>query len=191
MTTISDRLAHYAALIRRFAPTVDLISPGDIDRLEERHLEDSLRALPFVAGAGPGPAVDVGSGAGLPGIPLAISDPGRQWRLLEPRRRRAAFLEEAVRELDLANVEVVADTAAGAAARFGPTHAVAVARAVAPPARALALLRPLVVPRGTLLLFVGSSENAMKDAEVAPGLVMVVAEDDIPMEESGDEHEQD
>lgn len=169
-----ERLAAYAGLVRRFSPQLDLVSPGDLPRLEERHIADSLRALPYVRQALPGVAVDVGSGAGFPGIPLALADPQRDWRLLEPRKRRAAFLEEVVRELDLSNVEVATATAEVLATTVGPVHAVAVARALAPPAQARALLEPLVVKRGTLLLFVGASESPTKDAEVEPGLVRLI-----------------
>ena len=164
----------YAQLVRGYSSKLDLVSPADIDRFEERHIRDSLRALPYVRRAPAGVAVDVGSGAGLPGIPLAIADPDRQWRLLEPRKRRAAFLEEVVRDLDLPNVDVVAETAEAVSARDGATHAVAIARALAPPQYALEMLRPLVVPRGTLLVFVGRSEDATKYTEVEPGLVRVV-----------------
>lgn len=165
----------YAELVRAYSDKVDLVSPGDLARFEERHIKDSLRARAWVNRCPPGPAVDVGSGAGLPGIPLAIADPQRDWLLLEPRRRRAAFLEEVVRDLALPNVEVRAETAEDAAARLGRVHAVAVARALAPPVVALDLVRPLVVPRGTILLFVGRDEIALKDARVEPGLVRVEA----------------
>ena len=164
----------YAELVRAYSVKLDLVSPGDLERFEERHIRDSLRALPFVRQAPAGPAVDVGSGAGLPGIPLAIADDSRPWVLLEPRQRRAAFLEEVVRELDLAHVEVRAETAEQTAAELGEGFAVATARALAPPVDAVDMLRPLVVPRGTILVFVGESESAMKHAEVEPGLVKVV-----------------
>lgn len=163
----------YAELVRAHSDKVDLVSPSDLDRFEERHIRDSLRALPWVRRCPPGPAVDVGSGAGLPGIPLAIADPDRSWLLLEPRQRRAAFLEEVVRDLDLTNVEVRAQTAEQATAELGPVHSVAIARALARPTAALEMLTSLVVPRGTVLLFVGREEPALKYAEVEPGLVKV------------------
>ena len=163
----------YAELVRAFSDKLDLVSPGDLSRFEERHIRDSLRALPYVRQAPPGPAVDVGSGAGLPGIPLAIADPERRWRLLEPRQRRAAFLEEVVRDLDLPNVEVLAQTAEEAVRTLGPAHAVATARALAPPGEAVEILRPLVAPGGSILVFAGAGEVATKHAEVEPGLVRV------------------
>jgi 16S rRNA (guanine527-N7)-methyltransferase len=163
----------YAELVRAYSDKLDLVSPGDLDRFEERHIRDSLRARPWINRCPPGIAVDVGSGAGLPGIPLAIADPRRKWRLLEPRHRRAAFLEEIVRDLDLSNVEVRVQTAEEAAAELGPVHAVAIARALAPPAAAVEMLTPLIVPRGTIFLFIGRQEAATKYEEVEPGLVRV------------------
>jgi 16S rRNA (guanine527-N7)-methyltransferase len=166
-------LAAYAALVRTWAPKLDLVAGGDLDRFEERHLEDSLRAVRLVATAPDGPCVDVGSGGGLPGIPLAIAT-RRPWRLLEPRRKRAAFLEEVVRELGL-NAEVVARSAAEAAADPAMRgHTVATARAVAPPREALALCQPLVCSGGRVILWTGKRADLPLDAEVsAEGLASI------------------
>lgn len=144
--------ALYAALVRAWAPKLDLISPADLDRFEERHVADSLRVLDLVTHATPGPCCDVGSGAGLPGIPLAIAS-GRHWRLLEPRARRAAFLDEVVRELEL-DCEVLRLTAQEAA-KEGYRHAVVTARALAPPKKAFDLVMPLVAPGGVGVVFHG------------------------------------
>jgi 16S rRNA (guanine527-N7)-methyltransferase len=167
-------LEEFAAILRRHSGRVGLVSPGDLDRLESRHVADSLKALPAVNEAPPGPAVDVGSGAGLPGIPLALAS-GRTWRLLEPRRRRAAFLEEVVRELAL-DCEVLTMTAEAAAGDPGLTgrHAVATARAVAGPAASLPLLMPLVAVGGRALVWVGSASDIPPETrEVAPGVAMM------------------
>ena len=168
----------YAELVRAYSSKMDLVSPSDLDRFEERHIKDSLRALPYMRQAPPGPAVDVGSGAGLPGIPLAIADPSRRWVLLEPRQRRAAFLEEVVRELGLPNVEVQPRTAEQAVSELGATFSVATARALAPPPYAIEMGRPLVAPGGAVLVFVGDGEVATKHAEVEPGLVRLVVSAD-------------
>ncbi len=169
-----DQLGAYADLLRRYAPRLNLVAMGDLERLEERHIADSLTALPLVDAAPDGPAVDVGSGAGLPGIPLAISRPGRTWRLIEPRAKRVAFLEEVVRELDL-NVEILAMTAEQAADRtFGASHAVATARALAAPEVASRLIRPLLAPGGRGILFVRADTPLPEGAEVAaPGLAII------------------
>lgn len=156
------KLSLYADLIRAWAPKLDLVSPQDLPRLEERHIRDSLRVLDLVVGAPEGPCCDVGSGAGLPGIPLAIAS-GRHWCLLEPRSRRAAFLEEAVRELDL-DCEVVRQTAEQAT-RAGLKHSLATARALAPPVEAFGLIMPLVDPGGVGIVFHGPGAKLPAAAE--------------------------
>ena len=149
-------LKRYAELVRHWSKRLDLVSPGDLARFESRHIADSLRVLDLLALLPPGPAVDVGSGAGLPGIPLAICDRRHSWRLLEPRSRRAAFLEEAGRALEL-DCEVIAATAQAAArdGRLAGSHVVATARALAPPPRAVQWLTPLLAPGGTGVIWVG------------------------------------
>ena len=160
--------------------------PGDLGRLHERHIADSLRALELVLEAPEGPCIDVGSGAGLPGIPLAIAS-GRRWRLLEPRSRRAAFLDEVVRILEL-DCEVLRLTAEAAARdpRLGGAHVVATARALAPPRAAFELLTPLVAPGGRAVVFHGPDAELPSRAErSAPGLATIVvpARPSLPREE--------
>lgn len=170
------RLSALHDMVTAYSERLDLISPKDLPRLYERHIEDSLRALPLVDSAPPGPCVDVGSGAGFPGVPLAIVSQ-RSWRLIEPRARRAAFLEEVVRELGLDRCEVLAITAEEAARRpgIGAAHALAIARALAPPEQALALCAPLVAPGGRVALFVGSGGEIPPEAEESePGLITIV-----------------
>ena len=169
----ADRLTAYEDLIRAWAGRLDLIAPGDLARLRSRHIDDSLRALELVRTAPEGTAVDVGSGAGFPGIPLAVAAPERRWRLLEPRARRAAFLEEVVRTLGL-DCEVSTMTAEEAAATpgWGAGHAVATARALAPPERSFELLAPLLIPGGRAVVFAGSSAEIPPETRVqAPGLL--------------------
>jgi 16S rRNA (guanine527-N7)-methyltransferase len=169
-----QKIHDYAELVREWSSRLDLISPGDLDRFEERHIEDSLRLLPLLDELPPGPCVDVGSGAGLPGIPLAICS-DRHWRLLEPRKKRAAFLEEVVRELDL-DCTVLATTAEQAAGdtSLAEAHALATARALAEPDAAVALLAPLVAPGGMAALFVGERSHPPAGSEPwQPGIAIV------------------
>jgi 16S rRNA (guanine527-N7)-methyltransferase len=154
-----ELLGRYERLLRAWAPRLDLISPGDVRRIRERHIDDSLKALPLLSDLPEGECIDVGSGAGLPGIPLAIAGPERlHWRLLEPRRRRSAFLEETVRELGL-DCEVIVATAEEAAKdeRLAESHVLATARALSPPLEAFGLLRPLLGDGGVAAVFVGDS----------------------------------
>ncbi len=176
---VEEALGAYEELLRAWAPRFDLIAPGDLSRLRTRHIEDSLRALPVVNQLPEGPCVDVGSGAGLPGLPLAIASQ-RPWRLLEPRRKRVAFLEEAIRELALEHCEVIPMTAEQAAAQagLGDSHVGATARALAAPARAAELCVPLLRPGGTSILFVGQEAEIPPEAEeVEPGLITIRRDD--------------
>jgi len=164
----AERLAEYAALVRRWAPRLDLVAPGDLPLFEERHIADSLRASAVVDSLPTGTAVDVGSGAGLPGIPLAIAAHPRRWRLLEPRPRKAAFLEECVRVLEL-DCEVLTLTAQEAARRADllGDHICALARALAPPAEAFRLLLPLVRAHGVAGIFTSPDTRLPAEAERA------------------------
>jgi 16S rRNA (guanine527-N7)-methyltransferase len=125
------------------------------DRAEARrvHVDESLAAADVVR-AFEGPIVDVGSGGGAPGIPLAAFFPERTVTLLEANGRKCAFLREAAR--DFANVTVVQGRAEEQATdRFG----VAIAKALAPPPVAAEWCLPLAAPGGAALLFVGPSAD--------------------------------
>jgi 16S rRNA (guanine527-N7)-methyltransferase len=174
---VETALQAYQSLLTAWAHRFDLISPGDLGRIRERHIDDSLRALTALSSLPPGPCIDVGAGAGLPGIPLAIVS-GRTWRLLEPRRKRAAFLEEVVRELDL-DCEVICATAEQAAAdpRLNGAHAAATARALAPPDAAIGLCQPLVASGGAVIVFLGRRGEIARRAEESDPRVITIRGD--------------
>ena len=141
----ADRLAAFEALIRRWNRRAGLVARGDLPRLRERHVDDSLALLPWVDGR----LADVGAGAGLPGVPLAIARPETPVVLIERSVRKCAFLRHAVIELDLANVDVAAcDVRDYGDASFDTVTV----RAVAPPAQAWTLVRHLLNPGGSVLL---------------------------------------
>ena len=94
-----ERLARYARLLERWAARHSLVSFRGRRELVDRHLVDALAARPFLGR--PGLLADVGSGAGLPGVPLLVASPGWRGILVEPRQKRWAFLRAAVRELAL------------------------------------------------------------------------------------------
>ena len=95
-----SRMVQYAVLLERWAARHNLVRFADRRELVQRHLVDSLAALPFL-GRGE-TLLDVGSGAGLPGVPLLVAADEMAGVLLEPRQKRWAFLRTVVRELDLA-----------------------------------------------------------------------------------------
>ena len=142
----AEKLAAFEALIQRWNARSHLVARGDIAYLRERHTTDSLALLPWVAGR----LADVGAGAGLPGIPIAIARPGIPVVLIERSTRKCAFLRHAAVELDLSNVDVEACDARGYAAP--EAFDTVTVRAVAPPAQAWDLARHLLKPGGSALL---------------------------------------
>jgi 16S rRNA (guanine527-N7)-methyltransferase len=130
-----------------------LIGPRETPRLWERHLLNCAVLSDLIPrGAS---VVDIGSGAGLPGVVVAIARPDLQVTLVEPLLRRTTFLGEVVEALSLVNVEVVrarADALHGAR-----TFDVVTSRAVAPLSRLLDWSMPLVAPTGALIAMKGSS----------------------------------
>ena len=102
------RLMQYLDLIKKWNQTYNLTAVRDTETMMTRHLLDSLSVLPHIAGPS---IVDIGSGAGLPGIPLALARPDWHVVLIESNRKKAAFLQQARIELQLENVEVVAERA--------------------------------------------------------------------------------
>jgi 16S rRNA (guanine527-N7)-methyltransferase len=125
------------------------------------HLEESLAAVDAVHEF-EGPIIDVGSGGGAPGIPLAVQCPDREVTLLEANRRKCEFLEQWARELP--NVRVVRGRAEEQPI---DSWGVAVAKALAPPPVAAEWCLPLVAPDGAAILFVGPSVDSNRVARVA------------------------
>lgn len=94
------KLAAFAALARKWNPAINLVSPATLSQFEERHIADSLQ-LASLADRKDAPWLDIGSGGGLPGIVLAIAQPQRPVTLVDSDQRKVAFLQAAIRELDL------------------------------------------------------------------------------------------
>jgi len=94
-----DRMVGYAELLETWSARHNLVRFADRRELVERHLLDALAGTRLLVGEGT--LLDVGSGAGLPGVPLLIARPGWTGVLLEPRKKRWAFLKRVVRELGL------------------------------------------------------------------------------------------
>lgn len=138
-----------------------LIGPREVERLWPRHVLNSVAISQLID---PGSSVlDVGSGAGLPGIPLAIARPDLKVTLLEPLLRRANFLTEVVKELGLGDHVTVVR---GRAEEQHNRYHVVTCRAVAALPKLLTWCLPLVAPRGQLLAMKGeSAEQELLDVQ--------------------------
>ena len=164
-----DRAAEYVRLLATDGTVRGLIGPREVPRLWDRHLLNSAAIASLVpAGAR---VVDVGSGAGLPGIPLALVRPDLTVTLLEPLARRVAFLTECVDRLGLERVTVVRGRAEEGPVRRDLGGAdVVTARAVAPLDKLAGWCLPLLRPGGRLLAMKGSTAaEELASAGALPG----------------------
>ena len=166
-----DRLplaCRYADLLCTVGVDRGLIGPREPARIWPRHLLNSAQLAGFVPHGAQ--VVDVGAGAGLPGIPLLLARPDLSMTLVEPMLRRATFLMEVRDALGLAELEVVRARAEEVVEGCAD---VVVVRAVAPLPRLLAMTLPLLRSEGTLLAMKGSAAtrevDEASDALVAAG----------------------
>jgi len=151
-----ERAVAYADLLATDGTVRGLIGPREVPRLWDRHLINSAVVGELIPPRAR--VIDVGSGAGLPGIPLALARPDLEVTLLEPLARRVAFLDECRERLGLANVAVVRGRAEEPPVRRELEGADAVtARAVAPLDRLAGWSLPLVRPGGLLLALKGEA----------------------------------
>ena len=165
---MDERLERWIAALLATPGLTSIRDPGDARRV---HVDESLAALDAVQRF-EGPIVDVGSGGGAPGIPLASALTDRDVTLLEANGRKCAFLREAAREFS--NVTVVQGRAEEQETdRFG----VAVAKALAPPPVAAEWCLPLVAPGGAAVLYVGPSADAQAVSRISERLGGAPAEE--------------
>ncbi len=174
-------LAEYERLLVAEAKVQNLIGPGTLDDVWGKHFADSALGMVALDNAsvprgtlGPGArVVDIGSGAGLPGIPLKILWPDLQACLLEPRQKRAAFLHKVIDSLGLAGVEVLAQRAEDAAHLPGyrETFDLATVRAVSELPVLVEYGLPFLRTGGRLICYKGPSV----DAEL-PGAALVCSQ---------------
>ncbi|HUL96292.1 MAG TPA: 16S rRNA (guanine(527)-N(7))-methyltransferase RsmG [Usitatibacter sp.] len=145
------KLAAYLDLVAKWNRVHNLTAVRETSEMVALHILDSLSVLPHIVGAAT--LVDVGTGAGLPGIPVAIARPGLRVTLLDSSHKKCAFLEQAKTELGLANVEVVCARVEEwkPAARFDAV----VSRAFSDLADFVAQAKHLLAPGGRLVAMKG------------------------------------
>jgi 16S rRNA (guanine527-N7)-methyltransferase len=160
---LAGRLLDYLALLDRWNKTYNLTAIRDPREMLSKHLLDSLSMWPHVH---PGKLADLGTGPGLPGIPLALAVPGLQVTLVESISKKTRFLREVVRQLGLDNVRVL-DSRAEAVAEPGAYDQIT-ARAMDTLAGILAVGGHLLAPGGRLLAMKGQRPDA-EIAALPPG----------------------
>ena len=168
-----EKLERYADRLLAWNRKVNLTAITDPAEMAEKHLVDSLALLPDAAGATT--LLDVGSGAGLPGIPLAIALPSLDVTCCDSAAKKVAFVKAVAAELGL-RVRGVAARAEGEPEREGlPRAEVVVSRALADPERWLPLAARYLVPGGRVLVTLGreADEQVLLRAGATAGLKLL------------------
>ncbi len=177
-----DVARRFTADLAQYGEELGLIGPQELERLWTRHVLNCVLVAPLLR---PGRVGDVGSGAGLPGLVLAIARPDAQLVLIEPMERRCEWLRTEADRLGLANVEVVR----GRAEEVNiPALDQVTARAVSALSKLVPLCAPLLRPGGELLLLKGArvadeiaaAEKAVRRAHVSGAEVLVLGEGILP-----------
>lgn len=164
---------HFAHLLRDQGELRGLLGPRELPRLWTRHLANSAAVVPFLPLRGT--VADVGSGAGFPGVVIALLRPDLEVSLIETMERRSEWLNEVVRELDLDNVTVHRARAEQIKERYNAVTA----RAVANLSKLVRLTAPLLRRDGTLLALKGAKAEAeveearyvIKKAKLRPAVI--------------------
>jgi len=157
----AEKLAAYLELLERWNRTHNLVRFKDREELVVRHVLESLAGAEALD-EGPGLLVDVGSGAGLPGVPLLVAQAEWSGLLIEPRRKRWAFLSTVIRELDL-RAEAVECRYQHAPVEPETARAI-VSRAMGQHESLLEWAGPRLAPGGTVVLWVGGEEARKLEA---------------------------
>ncbi|MFC7941721.1 16S rRNA (guanine(527)-N(7))-methyltransferase RsmG [Microbacterium oxydans] len=168
----------FTAALSREGEERGLIGPLELPRLWTRHILNSAIAAPLFHGS----VADIGSGAGLPGLVLAIARPDVQWTLIEPMERRVIWLNEQVEALDLSNVVVLRARAEDVRPPEG--FDVVTARAVSALRTLIPLTAPLVRGGGELTLLKGM--NAANEIDAAQKQIKKFRLSDVRVEVLGE-----
>jgi 16S rRNA (guanine527-N7)-methyltransferase len=169
-----ERLMQYVALLAKWNRTYNLTAIHDPIEVVSHHLLDSLAVVPHLPMPAHGALADVGAGAGLPGIPIAVARP--QWRvtLNDASQKKIAFLRQAAIELELSNVEVHE----GRVEQWRPRtkFALVVSRAFADLAQFISLCTHLAAPDGVLAAMTGAAPQAERCRVIALNVPLLGAQ---------------
>ena len=168
------QLSDYLVLLERWNRVHNLTAVRAINAMIERHLVESLTLAPWITGEH---CCDAGSGAGLPGLPLAVAQPQRQFQLVERAGKKAAFLTHVAQELKLGNLKVVHSDLKD----FRPAQgfATVVARALAPLPKLVSLVTHLLAPQGRLVALKGPAVE--QELKLLPNDFQLVSMEQLPL----------
>lgn len=155
-----SRLEQYVEQLLKWNAKINLISSTTVEDVWRRHIEDSLQLLPLLPPTAMTLA-DLGSGAGLPGMVIAIAKPDISVTLIEKDQRKSAFLNEVKSRLKLHNVSIVTADIESQASRYDSVCA----RALAPLDQLLGFASKLIVPNGQAIFLKG--ENYAEEISAA------------------------
>lgn len=188
---VAQRLVQFLTLLLEENKKINLTAVKSIDEGISVHLLDSLAGLPILDQELPdNPAlIDVGTGGGLPGIPLACARPWWSFSLLDSTRKKVDFVERAARTLGLDQVQVFWDRAeaAGQNGNFRERFDASVSRAVAPLPVLAELMLPLVRPGGIALAYKGPDigdevQSTLRAIEILGGEIDEIREYELPFD---------
>ena len=165
---VIEKLLAYMALLKEWSGTYNLVSPRERNFLLARHILDSLSLEPWLQ---PGPLLDIGTGAGLPGLPLAIVDAERGVTLLDSAGKKIRFIRHVVRTLKIANVQPLHQRVEDGVS--GGVYANITSRAFATLAEFSVAARPCADAASKLLAMKGAYPE--QELEELPGWVNVLS----------------
>lgn len=173
-----EKLGRFLGLLYSANELVNLTAIKNVEEAWERHIFDSLTLMAVTSEIErEARVVDVGAGGGLPGIPLAITNPYLEFRLVESTGKKAAFLEHAIKTLKLGNVQVMQGRAESVMSAEGGLRDIAhlaIARALGPMRVALELTSPAVRVGGRVVLVKGEkAEQELEEAKHAMHVLCV------------------
>ena len=174
----AESLARYLSLLEQWNRVYNLTGIRERGELLGRHLVESLALAPLIVGKR---VADVGTGAGLPGLPLAICRPELEFTLIESRRKKVNFLRHVVATLGLTNTTVWHGRAEDLSTP--EPFATVLARAVAPPAELIEIVRPLTA-EGSVVLLLTSARLGREIAQAAADFVERPVRPGLPLKSS-------